>query len=164
MRSVVRALLLAACARAVLGKRAGDSGVADLTPATFDARTSAGEWLVAFTAPWCGHCKAAKPALREAAKELRGVVSFGSVDATRHRALAARFAIGHYPTFFFISANGTGSCSNKQQRRRILACSLLIPLLMPRSSSHTRRCARGDVSAQLRRRGDGSLRLRRLAC
>ena len=110
MRSVICALLLAACARAALGKRAGDSGgVADLTPATFDARTSAGEWLVAFTAPWCGHCKAAKPALREAAKELRGVVSFGSVDATRHRALAARFAIGHYPTFFFISANGTGA-------------------------------------------------------
>ncbi len=110
MRSLARALLLlAACACAALGKRAGDSGVADLTPATFDARTSAGEWLVAFTAPWCGHCKAAKPALREAAKELRGVVSFGSVDATRHRALAARFAISHYPTFFFISTNGTGA-------------------------------------------------------
>jgi len=114
---LLRALALLLCASLACGKRSSggggggaDSGtVAELTPSTFDARTRSGEWLVAFTAPWCSHCKAAKPALREAAKALRGRVSCGTVDATRHRALAARFAIAAYPTFYFISENGTGA-------------------------------------------------------
>ena len=163
----LRVSTLLLCSLVVHGKRASgsDSGaVTDLSPASFDARTASGEWLVAFTAPWCGHCKAAKPALREAAKQLRGRVSCGTVDATRHRSLAARFAISAYPTFFFISANGSGAYVQQQKAPLRLLCSSPIPefttLLTP---PPPRRCARGADPARPLDRGARALRRSGLA-
>jgi thiol-disulfide isomerase/thioredoxin len=66
------------------------SSVIELDPYTFDAHTSSGEWLVAFTAPWCGHCKTMKPHLAEAARSLRSSnaeTRIGNVDASKYRSL-----------------------------------------------------------------------------
>lgn len=81
--------------------------VVKLTPANFDKKTAEGEWLISFTAPWCGHCKSMKPHFEAAAKKLQGKVHFGNVDATKYRSLSLRFSVNGYPTFFFVSANGT---------------------------------------------------------
>lgn len=55
--------------------------------------------LVAFAAPWCGHCKALHPAWEEAASKLRGSgATLGWVDATAEESLAAQFEVKGFPT------------------------------------------------------------------
>ncbi|XP_060583219.1 protein disulfide-isomerase A5-like [Ruditapes philippinarum] len=57
--------------------------------------------LVMFYAPWCGHCKAMKPAYGEAATLLKqenhaGILA--AVDATIDNALASKYEVRGYPT------------------------------------------------------------------
>jgi len=69
MRGIAAALVLVSMAWA---KKA----VVELTPANFDELTRSGDWLIAFTAPWCGHCQHMKPAFKEAASKANGALSF----------------------------------------------------------------------------------------
>ena len=50
-------------------------------------------WIVEFYAPWCSHCKKLKPEYEQAAKNLKGMVKLGMVDATVEKELAKRFEI-----------------------------------------------------------------------
>jgi thiol-disulfide isomerase/thioredoxin len=54
--------------------------------------------IVAFTAPWCGHCQKLEPELEAAASTLttEGVTVI-KVDVTEHRALGRRFKVRAYP-------------------------------------------------------------------
>jgi len=81
------------------GSKGGDK-VVELTADNFDDLVVNGDdaWIVAFTAPWCGHCKNLKPAWKEAAAKLSGKVRLGNVDATVHQALGQRFQVQGYPT------------------------------------------------------------------
>ncbi|KAI0071063.1 protein disulfide isomerase [Panus rudis PR-1116 ss-1] len=61
--------------------------------------------LVAFTAPWCGHCKRLKPIYEEVAKDFAPesdcVVANVDADAAANRPLAMKYEIGSFPTIKF---------------------------------------------------------------
>nr|CDS34617.1 protein disulfide isomerase A6 [Hymenolepis microstoma]CUU98685.1 protein disulfide isomerase A6 [Hymenolepis microstoma] len=77
-----------------------------LTDANFDSLVlqSDYDWLVAFIAPWCGHCQNLKPEWRKAAEKLRGKVKVGTVDATVHENLARRYQIRGFPTIKYFKS------------------------------------------------------------
>lgn len=85
------------------GKRSEDSAVVELNESSFNEAVlkSPDLWLVEFYAPWCGHCKKLAPEWERAAKELRGMVRLGAVDATVHTALAGKYDVKGYPTIKF---------------------------------------------------------------
>ncbi|KFB40746.1 hypothetical protein ZHAS_00008173 [Anopheles sinensis] len=86
------------------GSDSGSSGSSDevieLTDANFDKLVLQSEdtWLVEFFAPWCGHCKNLAPHWAKAAKELKGKVKLGALDATVHQVKASQFGVQGYPT------------------------------------------------------------------
>ena len=92
--AVFGSVVLLACAGA------GASDVIDLATVGFDEKVKAGDWLVEFYAPWCAHCKQLAPIYEEVATALKGRVNVARVDATQHRALAARFFIKAYPKLY----------------------------------------------------------------
>ena len=59
--------------------------------------------MVAFVAPWCGHCKALAPEFSAAATHLKAStnVSFAKVDATEETQLSQLYNVQGYPTLLF---------------------------------------------------------------
>ena len=77
-----------------------EKDVIELTDDNFDNTVFNDEnmWLIAFYAPWCGHCKKLLPEWTAAATQLKGTVKIAKVDATVHQKLAQRYQIQGYPT------------------------------------------------------------------
>uniref|UniRef100_A0AC35UG00 Protein disulfide-isomerase n=1 Tax=Rhabditophanes sp. KR3021 TaxID=114890 RepID=A0AC35UG00_9BILA len=101
------------------GKSGGNNGkseVVDLTESNFDelVYNSDSAWLVAYTAPWCGHCKQLHPNWVAASSQLKGKFKLGSVDATVHGALAQKFGVQGYPTIKYFPA-GSMKSSDAQE-------------------------------------------------
>lgn len=67
--------------------------------------------LVAFTAPWCGHCKNMKPAYEKVARaferEADVVVAQVNADAEENKELASRFGVRSFPTIKFFPKGET---------------------------------------------------------
>ncbi|XP_030557220.1 protein disulfide-isomerase A6 homolog [Drosophila novamexicana] len=93
-----------------------DSDVIELTEDNFDKLVLNSEdiWLVEFFAPWCGHCKNLAPEWAKAAKELKGKVKLGALDATAHQSKAAEYNVRGYPTIKFFPA-GSKSSSDAEE-------------------------------------------------
>lgn len=90
------------------GSSSGGSGgslddVIELTDDNFDKLVLESDdvWMVEFFAPWCGHCKNLAPEWAKAAKELKGKVKLGALDATAHQAKASEYGVRGYPTIKF---------------------------------------------------------------
>lgn len=61
--------------------------------------------LVLFYAPWCFHCKAAKPELIKAAEEFKDDprIEFCAVDCTKHSSICSAYEVRGYPTIKYFS-------------------------------------------------------------
>lgn len=78
------------------------SEVAHLTDENFDTfLESEPSVLVMFYAPWCGHCKRAKPHFDSAAGKMasQGLAGkLAAVDCTKHRQISERFKVKGFPS------------------------------------------------------------------
>ena len=83
----------------------GPSPVVNLNGADFQKKVmeSKDDWLIAFTAPWCGHCVKLKPEWDDAAKQLKGDFKLGWVDSTQESALSQQYGVQGYPTIKLFS-------------------------------------------------------------
>ncbi|VDP04429.1 unnamed protein product, partial [Soboliphyme baturini] len=80
--------------------------VVQLTSASFQGELRSKKFaLVMFYAPWCGHCKAAKPEFIAAAQSFSGEsrVVFGAVDCTVENNLCSAYHVQGFPTIIFFS-------------------------------------------------------------
>ena len=61
--------------------------------------------LVMFYAPWCGHCKKAKPEMMEAAADFKenSKVEFAAVDCTTERSVCSAHDVTGFPTFKYFN-------------------------------------------------------------
>jgi len=66
--------------------------------------------LVMFYAPWCGHCKAAKPEFNTAAEKFDydNKVVFAAMDCTQHQAECSSQDVSGYPTFKYFNYGKDG--------------------------------------------------------
>ncbi|XP_011206958.1 protein disulfide-isomerase A6 homolog [Bactrocera dorsalis] len=89
----------------------GSDAVIELTDDNFDKLVLQSDdvWLVEFFAPWCGHCQKLAPEWAKAAKELKGKVKLGALDATAHQSKASEYGIRGYPTIKFFPAGKKSS-------------------------------------------------------
>lgn len=96
------------------GSGSKKSEVIELTDTNFNALVmeSKDQWLVEFFAPWCGHCKNLAPEWEEAAKQLKGSVKLGAVDATVHSELASKYGVKGYPTIKVFPAGKKGKATD----------------------------------------------------
>lgn len=85
--------------------------VMTVTDATFekDVLQNPAVVMVAFTAPWCGHCKRLEPEWKQAAniliKNRQEHVVLAWVDATANPKLAAQYKVQGYPTIKLFPGN-----------------------------------------------------------
>jgi thiol-disulfide isomerase/thioredoxin len=85
----------------------GSPQVQELTPQTFQpfVEDNRGRGLIAFTAPWCGHCQKLEPMYGKAADAVSDF-KFANVDCTKNEALCDAQGVKGYPTVKAITSNG----------------------------------------------------------
>jgi len=103
----VAAAILTIVASVVSAGDFSDPSIVDLTPNNFkkEVLRHKGPVLVAFAAPWCGHCKRLGPEYAEAAKALDGVVKLAHMDADKHGAFASKYGVQGFPTIKWFGAD-----------------------------------------------------------
>ena len=120
---VVAAVALLAAVAATLAAPASAAPAAavldlddDSLPKFLDGQLG-GVAVVAFTAEWCGHCKALHPKLAKAAESLRGVVPVANVDADKNRRAGSDHGVGGFPTIkLFYRDPSTGKVRSQEYK------------------------------------------------
>jgi len=83
-----------------------------LTASDFDEKTVGKKAIVAFKAPWCGHCKKLKPDWDKLADEVDALV--GEVDCTVEKDLCSKHGVQGFPTIKWTTGYGW----NKYEKAR----------------------------------------------
>ena len=103
-------------------KRYPSSGLAQLTPKTFDKKiASSTPTVVDYWAPWCEPCHAMAPVLHELKDKLAGQLTVCAVDVEKHEELWERFDLKGVPTLIVFK--------DGQEVKRILGTRSLDELL-----------------------------------
>ncbi|GFR51819.1 hypothetical protein Agub_g14281 [Astrephomene gubernaculifera] len=98
-RILAAAVLLGLCVAQASAFYSANGPVVELTASNIKSKVkSAGIMMVEFYAPWCGHCKALKPAWEQAAKALKGIVAVGAIDTDAHKEVGGEYRIQGFPT------------------------------------------------------------------
>ena len=100
-------------------KTSGKSHVVNLGSHNFQERVLDNPQvsMVAFVAPWCGHCKQLLPEWEEAAEKLLNEnVLLGLVDATVEKELAQSYGVSGYPTIKIFSGGKSEATDYQGQR------------------------------------------------
>ncbi|GMK60113.1 hypothetical protein CspeluHIS016_0903300 [Cutaneotrichosporon spelunceum] len=76
--------------------------------------------MVAFVAPWCGHCKNMAPEYSSAASSLEPLIPFYAVDcdASQNKALCAEYGIQGFPTIKAFPKAGKGAARDYNGERK----------------------------------------------
>lgn len=113
-------------------RKGGPSRVVQLTSANFEEQVLKNHAVVvvAFTAPWCGHCKRLKPEWEQAAKELYGQGAvLGWVDATVETDLATAYGVKGYPNIKVFSGGIKSSSDATDYQGERTASSIVMNVL-----------------------------------
>ena len=75
--------------------------------------------IIAFHAPWCGHCRSIAPTLEELSDEYKGKIYIYKINVDEEDRVSHLFNIDSVPTMFFIPKEGvplkaSGVISKKQ--------------------------------------------------
>jgi len=104
-----------------------DGTVVDLDARSFDSSIRDGNaWLIEFYAPWCGHCTRFAPTYEAVAKQLyenqtsERKVMVAKVDGAGDRALASRFNVRGFPTFYLIDGWNVREYSGKRTQEALV--------------------------------------------
>ena len=102
-----RLLLVALAGGACAWTKGG--GAKALAGGSFDktVTNAKGFWMVAFYAPWCGHCQMLEPEWEKAGKAVKGRAQLGSIDCQvpEAEAVCGRFNIKGFPTIKVFGAD-----------------------------------------------------------
>ncbi|WVW80353.1 protein disulfide-isomerase domain [Kwoniella bestiolae CBS 10118] len=76
--------------------------------------------MVAFVAPWCGHCKALGPEYTSAAQSLSPLIPFYAIDCDdqKNKGLCAEYQIQGFPTIKAFPRAGKGAARDYQGERK----------------------------------------------
>lgn len=95
-------MVLPSRALPALGLLAALAGGVELTPDTWEEQTAGKTVFVKFYAPWCGHCKALKPAWDKLMAEFEGsptaLVADVDCDAEESKAFCEAHGVDGFPT------------------------------------------------------------------
>ncbi len=88
--------------RLVVEKESDEHKETILTAENFPLLVSSGRWLVAATAPWCGHCKALAPALNFFASQKDLSFQTASINCDEDSSLCRALGVQSFPTLFVV--------------------------------------------------------------